>query len=639
MEKWAKRHHTALALVLSTSLLAAGCTKQGENPANEPPSPAKTETTGPVAPAAKTENQRFLAEMQRHATKVLRQSPLVATELGVSEDIAGPDYNARLPDYSFFARETAIALNDEFLADLRQFDRGALTGTAARTYDVMSAAYESAARRNQFSFGRGAVISSTSPYIISQLHGPHIDVPRTLLTQHPLNDAAGATAYVERLEAFDDALYSTEDALRLDAEAGVVPPSFALDGAAGSIRAFMDGPAAENILLTHLQDSLSDMADLTEEDRASLMARANTAMTDEIYPAFESLAETLLSLKKAAGTDAGIWRLEGGADFYQHALNSYGAGGKTADEIHALGLSEVARISDEMNKIMDDLGLPPGKTAGVRFAAMAQDPNQIYPDTDQSKEELLAVLREQVSEVEKRAPDWFGTLPTQDVEVRRIPVYEQDTAPGGYYTSPSLDGSRPGIYWINLKSTADWPKYTLKTLTFHEAVPGHHFQIALQQSIKDMPLIRNLLFFSEFGEGWALYAEEVAKEMGMYQDDPYGDLGRLQSELFRAARLVVDTGLHHKRWTREQAIDWMVEATGESRASVSREVERYAVWPGQATSYKLGMLKIEELRHRAEQELGDAFDIRAFHDAVLLEGSMPLPVLEKKINQWIEDQK
>jgi len=236
-----------------------------------------------------------------------------------------------------------------------------------------------------------------------------------------------------------------------------------------------------------------------------------------------------------------------------------------------------------------------------------------------------------------RAGDWFGTLPTQPVEVRRIPVYEQDSSPGGYYSAASLDGTRPGIFWINLKNTADWPKHMLKTLTYHEAAPGHHFQRSLERGA-GLPVIRTMLGYSEFSEGWALYAEQVAAEMGMYADDPLGDLGRLQSELFRAARLVVDSGLHHKQWTREQAIDYMQGITGDTRDQVTREVERYAVWPGQACSYKLGMIKINELRQQAEEALGADFDIREFHDEVLMTGAMPLPVLERKIDRWIKEK-
>ena len=236
-------------------------------------------------------------------------------------------------------------------------------------------------------------------------------------------------------------------------------------------------------------------------------------------------------------------------------------------------------------------------------------------------------------------PSILKTLPKAPVEVRRIPEYEQDGSAGGYYTPPSLDGSRPGIYWINLKNTEDSPRFTLPTLTYHEASPGHHLQVAIAQEISDMPMLRNMIWFSSYGEGWALYAEVLAKEMGMYDDDPMGDLGRLQSELFRAARLVVDTGLHHKQWSREKAIDYMHATIGGSRAEVTREVERYSVWPGQACSYKLGQLKILELREQAKQALGEDFNLAEFNDQVLAHGSITLSVLVNKIETWIADKK
>lgn len=629
------RAYANTAAIGALTLLAVAC---GQNDTPDPATVVDTagrEAAPPAEPPEQSADDEFLAMAGRHAAKVLRAAPLGATQLGVGEDIAGPGYASRLPDYSSLAREDAMALNDQLLGDLRQVDASALTGTAARTHAVLSHAYETAARRNQFSFGRGVPANSTSPYILHQLSGPHLEIPRVLLTQQPMATPADIEAYVARLEAFGTALYETEDALRLDAEAGVVPPAFALRGAAASIDQLSAAEPGDHILITHLRNNIGAMTDLSADDATGLVDRAEAALRDDAYPAFSSLSDTLRSLIPAAGTDAGVWRLDEGAAFYQHALDSYGANGMSADEVHDLGLAEVARISDEMNALFDQIGTPAAATAGERFARLAEDTSQIYPNTDEAKEELLQALRDQVGVINELAPDWFGTLPPQPVEVRRIPVYEQDTAPGGYYTSPSLDGTRPGIYWINLKDTNDWPKYTLKTLTYHEAVPGHHFQIALQQAVSDMPLIRNMLFYSEFGEGWALYAEKVAAEMGMYDGDPRGDLGRLQAELFRAGRLVVDTGLHHKRWTRQQAIDWMVKHTGETRAAVEREVERYSVWPGQATSYKLGMVKMEELRAKAQTALGEDFDIRAFHDAVLLEGSMPLPVLEAKMESWV----
>jgi uncharacterized protein (DUF885 family) len=476
------------------------------------------------------------------------------------------------------------------------------------------------------------------PYILTQLSGPQLELPRLLLTQHELRTKADALAYIDRLNALGRVMNETRESLVLDAEAGTVPPAFALEGAAAGIERFLEPEVEAHPLYTHFAGRIDSMDGLSEEDRRTLRGRATVAIQTSVYPAYRELAAELRGLVPAAGSGAGVWRLQDGAAFYTLSLRNFGAGEMSADEVHEYGLAEVARISDRMDAIMNELGRPPAETAGLRFAALGEDPSVVYPDTEAARDEILGLLEEQVRAVEAIAPDWFGTLPPQDVEVRRIPVHEQDAAARGYYTPPSLDGTRPGIYWINLKDPRDWPKYTLKTLTYHEAIPGHHFQIALQQDVPDMPLIRNLVLFSEFAEGWALYAEELAAEMGLYADDPLGDLGRLQSELFRAARLVVDTGLHHKRWSREEAIDWMVRHTGRSEASVTREVERYAVWPGQATSYKLGMKKILELRERAETALGDRFDIRAFHDVVLLDGAVPLPVLEATVDSWIEEQ-
>lgn len=269
------------------------------------------------------------------------------------------------------------------------------------------------------------------------------------------------------------------------------------------------------------------------------------------------------------------------------------------------------------------------------YNELFKDPSYLFANTDAGRQELLDYLNENMATVTAQLPTILKTLPKAPVEVRRIPEYEQDGSPGGYYTPPSLDGSRPGIYWINLKNTGDSPSFTLPTLTYHEASPGHHLQVAIAQEIEDMPMIRNMIWFSSYGEGWALYAEVLAEEMGLYKTDPMGDLGRLQSELFRAARLVVDTGLHHKQWSREEAIDYMHETIGGSRDEVTREVERYSVWPGQACSYKLGQIKILELRAHAKKQLGDKFDLAEFNDQVLIHGSITLSVLVDKIEAWI----
>ncbi|CAK9039339.1 DUF885 domain-containing protein [Durusdinium trenchii] len=588
--------------------------------------------------SAPTASETLLAIADDHARAVLAQSPEWASFLGASEDVAGAGYQGRLGGYGFEANQHARALNESFLQDIRGVDRNDLDVQGAITYDVLRAAYETGAQRNQFDFGGSAVWGSGSPYVVTQLSGTHLFLPRLLQTQQPLASKADAQNYISRLSQFGRVFDEVIESVGNDAALGVVPPYFAIEGAQRSIASFTAGPPAENPLVTTFTGKIAEVDGLTDEERSTLTTEVTSLVEAVVYPAYARLGAVLENLAPQAGRDAGVWRLGAeGEAFYQHALNSYGAGGMTGEEIHQLGLSEVARITAEMDAILQAQGMADGSVA-ERFEAIGQRDEMRYANTDDGRAELLADLNVQVDGIMEKAPGWFGAVPSQPVEVRRIPVYEQDSAPGGYYNSPSLDGTRPGIYWINLKDTADWPKHTLKTLTYHEAVPGHHFQRSLERAA-GLPLIRNMLGYSEFSEGWALYAEQVAAEMGMYEDDPLSNLGRLQSELFRAARLVVDSGLHHKRWTREEAIDYMTGVTGDTRAAVTREVERYSVWPGQACSYKLGMLKINELRNKAEAELGDAFDIRAFHDEVLLTGSMPLPVLEQKIDRWIEAAK
>ncbi|GJL91133.1 DUF885 domain-containing protein [Hyphococcus sp.] len=602
----------------------------------------KAETKAP-APATiieepmLTANEQLEAMARRHVIAVLQASPETATQLGVGEDLAGEGFRAKLGGYGFADFEEARAMNESFLQEIRSIDRSALSGQALVTYDVLRDAYQTGARRNQFAFGGATPFASAGPYLVTQLSGPHLYLPRLMLTQHRIESRQDAENYLARLAEFSRVFDETVETISGDGAQLVTPPSFAINGALNSIAGFTAAAPAENPLTATFAAKLESVDGLSADERAQFVARAAATVEASVYPAYARLAAALENLKAQAGTDAGIWRLgDEGAAFYAHALSAYGAGGMLPDEVHELGLAEVARITGEMDAILKAQGLSSG-TVAERFAAIGARPGMRYPNNDDGRAVLLGDLNGQVSEIMARAGGWFATLPAQSVEVRRIPVYEQDSSPGGYYSAASLDGSRPGIFWINLKNTADWPKHMLKTLTYHEAVPGHHFQRSLERSA-GLPTIRTMLGYSEFSEGWALYAEQVAAEMGMYADDPLGDLARLQSELFRATRLVVDTGLHHKQWTREQAIDYMQGITGDTRDQVTREVERYAVWPGQACSYKLGMLKINELRQRAEAALGDDFNIREFHDEVLMTGAMPLPVLERKIDRWIKQK-
>ena len=328
-----------------------------------------------------------------------------------------------------------------------------------------------------------------------------------------------------------------------------------------------------------------------------------------------------------------MWRLPDGEAYYDWGLKYFTTTTMTGEEVHEMGLQQVAEIEGRMDALMREQGLTQGST-GERLSAMARDPRFLYPNTDEGKERLLADLNRQIEAVTPRLTPLFGQLPRASVEVRRVPPSIEAGAPGGYYQGPSLDGSRPGAYYINLRDTGENPTWTLPTLTYHEANPGHHWQIALALEAEGIPMLRKVIGFSAYSEGWALYAEQLADEIGMYETDPWGRIGYLQSYLFRAVRLVVDSGMHKHRWSREQAIRYMTEHLGEPESPWVTEIERYCVWPGQACSYKVGQTVWLNLREEARAAMGDRFSLRDFHDQGLLAGAMPMAVLERRIREW-----
>jgi uncharacterized protein (DUF885 family) len=339
-------------------------------------------------------------------------------------------------------------------------------------------------------------------------------------------------------------------------------------------------------------------------------------------------------VRPQATQDAGVWKLQDGEALYATALRSQTTTSMTPDEIHQMGLDVLAELQGEMEAILREEGLTRG-TIAERVQSISRRPNQLYPNTDAGRAQLLADLNTQTAAITARMPEVCGTLARAQVEIKRVPDYIEAGAPGGYYQSAALDGSRPGAYYINLRDTSEWPKYTLPTLTYHEAVPGHHWQISIQQEAQGLPFIRTaMLGFNAYAEGWALYAEQLADELGAYANDRLGRLGYLQSAAFRASRLVVDTGLHAKRWTREQAIESMLTATGDQRSSIVTEVERYCVWPGQACGYMVGRQTLLRLREESRTAMGDRFDLKGFHDTVLVNGSTPLSVTEQLVRAW-----
>ncbi|MEE4212388.1 MAG: DUF885 domain-containing protein, partial [Parvularcula sp.] len=476
--------------------------------------------------------------------------------------------------------------------------------------------------------------SFQSPYVVTQIGGVHVDLPQFMTQSHALGSADDAEAYITRLNLFDEQFAGVVEIFEHNAEAGAVPPDFAIEGALTNARAFISGPAEENPLYTHFA---AHVADAEYEDSDEMLARAAEAVEQSVYPAYRTLIAALEARQADAASDAGVWHIPHGDRLYDAYVKTNGESLLSGDEVHALGLSEVARIQNEMEALFARIGITDG-TIGERLAALTADEDQVFPNTEEGKAELLAYVRELAAEAEEVMDEYFLQTPSISFEVRPVPAYAEKGAPGGYYVSPPEDGSRPGLYFINLRDTAAQPKFSLPTLTYHEGVPGHHFQLALAVDQKETPLlVRQNASTSGLAEGWALYSEKFAEEIGLYKDDPYGDIGRLRDELFRAVRLVVDSGMHAKQWTREEAIDYMVANAGMNRGGVETEIERYAVWPGQALAYKTGMLRIQELRARAEEALGDDFDVAAFHYQVLRGGGAPLSVLSQRIDRWIEE--
>ena len=598
--------------LLLTAAAGAGLAASGQVFAQEVPA------TTPVA--------QLNDWMDRVFKELVMTSPEILTSLGFDK---GPMAAAKsqLDDRSQAKIDADEAKFNRFAEELMAIDRSALTGRDAVNYDTVKFFGETVQIGQSFDYGTG-----NSPYTVYQLGGSYQNIPDFLDSQHSIETAEDAEAYLSRLSAFPTALDQETERMLADFAAGAVPPDFVIDKTLLQLANLHDTPAAESIMTTSVQRRA------TEKGIAGdWAARAERIVHGEIYPALVRQAEAMKARRAEAVHDAGVWRLPDGEAWYTYGLRNSTTTTMTGEEVHQMGLEQVAELTARADGLLRAEGMTEG-TVGLRIAAMGKDQRFIYPNTDAGKEQLLADLNLQMQDMQGRLPDYFGRIPKSPVEVRRVPVFTEAGAPGGYYQSPALDGSRPGAYYINLRDTAEWPKWTLPTLTYHEASPGHHHQIALQQENDDAPMLLKILGFSAYSEGWGLYAEQLADEMGVYADDPWGQIGYLQSLMFRATRLVVDSGLHHKRWSREQAIRYMVDTLGDQESAVTTEVERYAVWPGQASSYKIGHTEWVRMRAAAKAALGDRFDIRGFHDTGLAVGGVPLTVLDGVITDWVASQ-
>lgn len=547
-------------------------------------------------------------------------SPESATSLGLDKGELAP-LKAKLSPVTEAEDLASLGRLKSAAARLKAIPRDKLAGMDRINYDTIRWSQDIALEGcEHFRFGSWGY---SQPYVLSQLTGAYQDLPDFLGTQHSIETKTDADAYLSRMDAFATMMRQEIDRVKSDVALGVVPPDFILAKALGQMTALRAVKGADSSMTKALVEKTA-----AKGIAGNWAGEAAKRVDGPIAAAIDAQIALLNSLRTKATHDAGVWKLKDGEAYYAYAARIGTTTTLTPEEIHQRGLDLVKEISAEADVKLKALGFSTG-TVGERMRALGDTAKYIYPNTDAAKDKLLADLNVKIAEVQAKLPDYFGVLPKSQVTVRRVPKEIEAGAPGGYYQRPSLDGSRPGAYYINLRDTAEWPTWSLPTLTYHEAIPGHHLQISIQQEAGSLPMLRKISFYSAFAEGWALYAEKLAGEMGMYDRDPEGYIGYLQSSLFRAIRLVVDTGMHAKRWTREQAIQYFVATNGNKESAATTEIERYVVWPGQALSYMTGKLQWMRLREAMQTKQGKAFSIKTFHDTGMLAGAVPLAVLEQ----------
>jgi uncharacterized protein (DUF885 family) len=559
----------------------------------------------------------------------LRARPESATQLGLDKG-ANADLRAKLTDESPAGRAAAKAQTQDQLRRLLAIDPKTLSQGDRVDWETVVYTRRSSAEVQKFDFGGFGY--GPSPYVVSQLTGAYQSVPDFLDTKHPIETRADAEAFLSRLSAFGDQLDAETAQMRHDAGLGVIAPDFILDTALDQmVKTRVPAADATPVKSIARRAAAKGLGDGYARDAARLW-------DGKILPSLDRQIALARELRARAVHDAGIWRFREGPAFYEVALHNTTTTRLSPAEVHRFGLDQARAISARLDTLLKAQGMSRG-TVGERMAALYKDPRQLYPNTDAGKAQAIAYCNQRLAAIRGRLPTMFSRMPPYQFEVRRVPVQTEAGAASAFSQAPAIDGSRPGLVYFNLHDTAEWPKFCLATTVYHEGLPGHQFEGGLALSNKDLPMIRKTGGFSGYGEGWALYAEQLADEMGMYEDDPLGRLGYLKFQLFRANRCVVDTGIHHLRWSREQAIRYFVEQDGEAPGFATREVERYCSTPGQACSYKLGHSVFVRLRDKAKAAMGPRFDIKAFHDAVLGIGRVPLDILEAEGDRWIAAQR
>jgi uncharacterized protein (DUF885 family) len=617
-----------LSVLLMTAVLSA-CGDRGDDAAAT--AMAEEQHSAAAARETEAETARINEWFAERWEEQLDFSPIQKTFLGRKDD----DYD-KIDDLSERADDEQLEWRRRTTAEMKEsFDYDRLTPEAKMSYDTW--AYELTRAERARPFRR-------LNYVFTQMQGPQAFLPQFLIAFHKVDDESDMQAYVTRIAGVSRGLDQLLERAQAGAREGVRPPRFAYEGvleqARGIIRGEPFGGEGESPLWADANakiDALLEAGKIDEAKAKELRDDTRQALLGTFKPAYDALIAWFeADMPNADAEASGVGSLPRGLEYYDERLAFATTTDMTADEIHEYGLQEVTRIRAEMEKIKEDVGFE--GTLQEFFTFLREDPQFFFPDTAEGREGYLEAAREHLAFIDERLPDYFGLLPKADLEVKRVEAFREQPGAAQHYFPGTPDGSRPGIYYAHLSDMNAMPKHQLEVVAYHEGNPGHHMQISIAQELESVPEFRTQSFFNAFSEGWALYSERLAKEMGAY-DDPYSDFGRLSTEIWRAIRLVVDTGIHAKGWTEEEAADYFLANSSLAEGAIRSEVQRYIVLPGQATSYKIGMMKILELRDRAQAELGDGFDIKGFHDTVLGGGALPLEILERRVNAWIEDRK
>lgn len=602
-----------LGLALSTSALTLNaCLPSSNVPARET--------------LVKQESAALNAWFEERYEDQLARSPMGQTYLGLDTN------KDKLDDISAMAQDEEAALNKAWLNKMRtRFDIDRLDPQTRLSYRLYEFDVEDTLASHGF---------ADHDYVFTHMSGPHSSLPAFMINFHKVETNGDLWSYISRLEDFPRYLKGAEERATEQFDNGIVLPKFVYDKLINASQNVIKGAPFEESetdspLWADFKAKL-EQAEGSEPEKQKILSLAQQAMTRDVKAAYTSLINMFEAHKAKATNEDGAWKLPRGEDYYAARLKHYTTTDMTADEIHDIGLAEVARIQGEMQKIMNQVGFD--GTLREFFDFLRTDEQFTYPNTDEGRDAYMADATAIIDDMKGRLDTLFITKPKADMVVKRVEPFREDTAFGAFYNSPAIDGSRPGTYYINLKDVKEQPKYLQQALAYHEGIPGHHMQIALAQELEGLPKFRTRGGHTAYIEGWALYAESVPSELGLYTD-PYSDFGRLSMEIFRAARLVVDTGIHAKKWTREEAVQYYLANIANPEGDIRAEIDRYIVWPGQATAYKIGMIKIQKLRAKAEEELGDDFNIAQFHDVILANGSVPLAVLEQLVDEWITDKK